>query len=825
MTVRLRPSKAVVSGLPTALAPLITRAHWVVWRWELNGQKWAKVPYQPRRPQAKASSDDKSTWSDYDTALRVLATHNDVDGVGFCLFDSDVAALDLDDCRNPQTGEIAPWARSLVNRAASYTEVTVSGTGLRIIGLGTGPEKHRKQPVEDGGSLETYRRAKRYIVMTGDVFNAHGLENIDKTIDEVVSELDAKKKKPTSPVPSSTKGLPCDLAALLYIPDAGAGVPTGGYPSRSELLFGFINRALRAGVNDEAIVAACLDAQYAGKAIYEHVQDNGGETYIGRQIEHALNDVGDTPDAGKVLLRVEQGYRHETWRAVARALHKANCPVYVRGGALVEPLWRWEKGDDANCGTLVAKFARYNLWRLSDMVARHAVIFQKFNSQKHWATIDPPKDVIETLLYRGDWDFPTVRGIVNSPTMRPDGSLLTTPGYDVATQLWYKPAGDLELPPIPERPTKTEAEAALKLLTNLLAGFPFETDVDRSVALAASLTVVLRGAFEIAPLFLLLAPESGTGKTYLVFVISTIATGRRAVPIPATDETKEMQKRLEAAAMEAKPILFLNNLSFDLESDLICQMVTDGTIDIRPFFRNDELIPCDCRGTTVFVNGNNIRVVGDLVRRTLTCHINAKMERPETRKWDFDPIDKVRANRGAYLAAAFTIVRAYMAAGSPRVDDVEAFAGFDAWSRMVRFPLMWLGCEDPVRSTEEARMLDPKRQGVRERISAYVKYMGVGNPFAAAALVKKALETTSGPFGYPTPAHQDLFDALSRDGRNVNPKAVGHQLMNDRERVCRVDGVDYRLVLVTSDPKTANTYKVENVVSPESVVMPEEEAM
>ena len=122
-------------------------------------------------------------------------------------------------------------------------------------------------------------------------------------------------------------------------------------------------------------------------------------------------------------------------------------------------------------------------------------------------------------------------------------------------------------------------------------------------------------------------------------------------------------------------------------------------------------------------------------------------------------------------------------------------------------------------------MLDPKRQGVRERISAYVKYMGVGNPFAAAALVKKALETTSGLFGYPTPAHQDLFDALSRDGRNENPKVVGHQLMNDRGRVCRVDGVDYRLVLVTSDPKTANTYKVENVVSPESVVMPEEKAM
>ena len=162
-----------------------------------------------------------------------------------------------------------------------------------------------------------------------------------------------------------------------------------------------------------------------------------------------------------------------------------------------------------------------HLWHPSDMVAETSYDIPEAQLAETWATIVPPKDVIETLLYRGDWDFPTVRGIVNSPTMRPDGSLLTTPGYDVATELWYKPAGDLELPPTPERPTKTEAEAALKLLTNLLAGFPFETDVDRSVALAASLTLVLRGAFEIAPLFLFLAPELGTGKTYLVFVIST----------------------------------------------------------------------------------------------------------------------------------------------------------------------------------------------------------------------------------------------------------------------------------------------------------------
>ena len=409
--------------------------------------------------------------------------------------------------------------------------------------------------------------------------------------------------------------------------------------------------------------------------------------------------------------------------------------------------------------------------------------------------------------------------------MRPDGSLLTAPGYDTVTQLWYKPASGLELPSIPERPSKAEAEEALKLLTDLLKGFPFETDVDKAVALAALFTVVVRGAFEIAPLFFFLAPESGTGKTYLVFVITTIASGRRAVPLPGTEDPQEMQKRLQAAAIEGKPILFLNNLTSDLDSSLLSQMVTDGTVDVRPFGKNDELIPCDCRGTTVFANGNNIRIVGDLVRRTLTSRINARMEQPETRTFEFDPIDKVKANRGAYLAAVFTIVRAYMAAGCPPQQEAVAFAGFDPWARMVRFPLMWLGCADPVSSTEEARAIDPERQAFRARIAAYVKHMGVGHLFNAAALVKKALDMTSGVGGYPVPAHPDLVNALSRDGRNINSKVVGNQLMNDRERVCRIDEVDYRVVLERQSDKTANTYKVEIASAPGSTASPETDPM
>jgi len=174
--------------LPPALAPLIERPHWVLWRWEIAKDKWTKVPYQPNG--SKARNNDAKTWNDYDTVMRAVSNF---DGIGFCLGD-DIAAFDIDHCRDPNTGAIDPWASDLVEKVASYTEITVSGTGLRIIGHGVGPRLHRKQPVNNGVTLEAYRRAERYIVITGNpLAGSNSMINIDAHLDAAVAELDAKK--------------------------------------------------------------------------------------------------------------------------------------------------------------------------------------------------------------------------------------------------------------------------------------------------------------------------------------------------------------------------------------------------------------------------------------------------------------------------------------------------------------------------------------------------------------------------------------------------------------------------------------------------------
>ena len=72
------------------------------------------------------------TWSSFDIA--VAAEHR-ADGIGFMLLNSGIGAFDVDDCRTPDTGVLHEWAIALDQRAGTYAEATVSGTGIRIIGL------------------------------------------------------------------------------------------------------------------------------------------------------------------------------------------------------------------------------------------------------------------------------------------------------------------------------------------------------------------------------------------------------------------------------------------------------------------------------------------------------------------------------------------------------------------------------------------------------------------------------------------------------------------------------------------------------------------
>ena len=136
------------------------RPQWVVWKLEERDGKPTKVPYIAGGS-GKASSTDSLTWRSFEEAVQALETGR-YNGIGFVFSSGDpFAGIDLDDCRNPETGELEEWAVKIVEDFGGYAEVSQSGTGVHIIVKGKAPNKKR-------GKVEAYS-LERFFAMTGQV--------------------------------------------------------------------------------------------------------------------------------------------------------------------------------------------------------------------------------------------------------------------------------------------------------------------------------------------------------------------------------------------------------------------------------------------------------------------------------------------------------------------------------------------------------------------------------------------------------------------------------------------------------------------------------
>ena len=135
------------------------RPQWVCWLYARQGGKWTKHPYNPRT-ERKASSTNLMTWSRFATVFDAYRG-GAYDGVGFVFSSGDpYAGVDLDGCRDPETGVVAGWAAEVVRTLDSYTELSPSGKGLHVVVRGKVP-KALKLPHIEIYSME------RFFTVTG----------------------------------------------------------------------------------------------------------------------------------------------------------------------------------------------------------------------------------------------------------------------------------------------------------------------------------------------------------------------------------------------------------------------------------------------------------------------------------------------------------------------------------------------------------------------------------------------------------------------------------------------------------------------------------
>jgi primase-polymerase (primpol)-like protein len=179
---------------PPALTPLCLMPNWLVWRWQRTAKGWTKPPFRSDDPNRHAANNNPSTWSTRPEAVKAVLAGK-ANGIGFALTDTEIGAVDLDDCRDAETGAVDAWARTMISAAPNaYHEVTVSGTGLRIIGIANGAAAHKKFSISGArpsAAVEVYRRAVRYITVSGlEISRCKELPNIDALIDDIVARHD-----------------------------------------------------------------------------------------------------------------------------------------------------------------------------------------------------------------------------------------------------------------------------------------------------------------------------------------------------------------------------------------------------------------------------------------------------------------------------------------------------------------------------------------------------------------------------------------------------------------------------------------------------------
>jgi len=157
----VRMSEPIVDELETIPETLHERDQWVCWREEERDGKPTKIPVTPGAG-GFASSTESETWASFEAALEYTETEH-ADGVGFVFTDDDpIVGVDLDDCRDPETGDVDDAALDIIKRLDSYTEVSPSGTGYHVLIRGELPEGRNRR-----GSVELYDTA-RFFTVTGD---------------------------------------------------------------------------------------------------------------------------------------------------------------------------------------------------------------------------------------------------------------------------------------------------------------------------------------------------------------------------------------------------------------------------------------------------------------------------------------------------------------------------------------------------------------------------------------------------------------------------------------------------------------------------------
>lgn len=376
-----------------------------------------------------------------------------------------------------------------------------------------------------------------------------------------------------------------------------------------------------------------------------------------------------------------------------------------------------------------------------------------------------------------DQHWPGVRplhGIVATPILRPDGSLLQEPGYDPATGLFY--AAKVAMPTIPKAPSPEEvATSRVFLLDELLSGFPWVEQADLANFVGLLISHILRPYLgTLTPFGMITATTASSGKSLLTELLGALYSSR-IVTWPRGDDA-ELRKAITAVLIEPAAVIVWDNLREGsvLDAPVLAQLITAQVWSDRQLGASKNISTPNDR--LWLATGNNLRLGGDMATRTVLVRLDPKMPHPEERTGFAIPnLDQWIRGQDAQRTVLYhllVLVADWIAAGAPRSGQV--MRQFTGWAQAVGGLLDHHQIPGFLANVDAIRAMDDDDNEWAVFFAKWHELYG-DKPLTAAEL-RRSADVDFTPFTGPVDKWDGAFLVDGRTGLPVNAKSLGRRL-------------------------------------------------
>lgn len=493
--------------------------------------------------------------------------------------------------------------------------------------------------------------------------------------------------------------------------------------------------------------------------------------------EHHRTGLWPLSDDGRRRLKL--GLNPETIRVLTKALDQGILDgTYVHDGSPVV-LERISGTADIVAGNedvpLPVRPFELRPARLAGLIAEQVEAFRvrkiKDTNDTYEEEVMPSKAVLDAVLAKKDWPgLAPLHKVISTPVLRPDGTLLQTPGYDAATG--YYLAGRIEYGEIPTEPTAAEvAEAREFLLKRFLRDFPWVSPADRANYVAILATPILRPMTRaLSPFGVVDATMPGSGKTILTSCVGLLV-GQRV--LTWTDSEEELRKSITTVLGDPAGVIVFDNLveGCVIDSAVLARLVTEHMWADRKLGTNSAAAYANDR--LWLATGNNLRTGGDMASRSVWVRLDPDCPHPEERTgfsipnldtWILDP-----ANQATVLRHLLILILDWTRAGAPRAYDIPAMRQFTTWAQALGGFLKHHEIHGFLANLNDARELDDDHAEWRAFLLQWDRVNGPRH--VGAAELRRSAE--------PEVGMSDRWDGTfptTNSGKSLSVKTLGRRL-------------------------------------------------